>query len=248
MRCKVFSVRNFKEILRDPVNVSLGLAFPLVILLLLWIINRNIPAQAQMDLYRVEKLIPGVAVFGYSFISLFAATLISKDRSTAFLARLYASPMRPRDYILGYTLPMLPLTMAQTVICYVVAAALGLKVDSFALLSVAVQIPTAVLFIAAGLLCGSLFNDKQVGGICGALLTNLCGWLSGTWFDLSLIGGTFKKAAYCLPFANAVDAGRLALSGSLGAEFLQKFAIVCAYALAVSILAVFAFRRKMKVK
>lgn len=246
MRCKVFSVRNCKEILRDPINVSLGLAFPLVILLLLWLINRSIPAEAKMDLYQVEKLVPGIAVFGYSFICLFSATLISKDRSTAFLVRLFSSPMRPRDYILGYTLPMLPIALVQTLICYLAAFCLGLKLTGFTLLSVLVQIPTAMLFIFLGLLAGSLFNDKQVGGICGALLTNLCGWLSGTWFDLSMIGGGFKKAAYCLPFANAVDVGRLALAGSFGAELWKKLAIVCAYALAVGVLSVLTFRRKMK--
>ncbi|MCQ2418780.1 MAG: ABC transporter permease [Clostridia bacterium] len=246
MRSKIFSVRNFKEILRDPVNISLGLAFPLIILLLLWFINRNIPAQARMELYQVENLIPGIAVFGYSFICLFSATLISKDRSTAFLARLYASPMRPRDYIFGYTAPMLPVAFAQTIICYAAAVLLGLKLNGFALLSVAAQLPTAAMFIFLGLLAGSLFNDKQVGGICGALLTNLCGWLSGTWFDLSLIGGAFKKAAYCLPFANAVDVGRLALYGSFGAEFRQKLSVVCAYALVIGALSVFSFRCKMK--
>lgn len=248
MRCKVFSVRNLKEILRDPINISLGLAFPLLILLLLWFINRNIPAQAQMDLYQVKKLIPGIAVFGYSFICLFSATLISKDRGSAFLVRLFASPMCPRDYILGYTLPMLPLALAQTLICYAAAALLGLKLNGFTLLSALVQLPATALFIFLGLLAGSAFNDKQVGGICGALLTNLCGWLSGTWFDLSMIGGTFKTIAYCLPFANAVDVGRLTLQGSFGTEFWQKLSIVCAYALVIGLLSVFTFRRKMKVQ
>lgn len=248
MRCKVFSVRNFKEILRDPVNVSLGLAFPLLIMLLLWFINRSIPPQAGADQFQLKNLFPGIIVFGYCFICLFSATLISKDRSSAFLARLYASPMRPADYILGYTLPMLPVALAQSLICFAAAVLLGLTLDGYALLSVVVQLPTAALFIAMGLLCGSLFNDKQVGGICGALLTNVCCWLSGAWFPLSLVGGVFETVSYCLPFANAVDAGRLALQGSFGAEFRQKLAIVCAYALAIGILAVFAFRRKMKVK
>lgn len=239
-----FAKRNWKEMVRDPVNMTLGLGFPLIVLLLLWFINRSIPAEAELDLFQLEKLTPGIAVFGYSFIALFSATLISRDRGTAFLPRLFSSPLGPWDYILGYTLPMLPLAIGQTIVCYIASILLGLHVTWSILPSIGALLPCAVMNIAIGLLLGSLLNDKQVGGVCGALLTNLSAWLSGTWFSLDLIGGAFETAAYCLPFAHAVDAGRLALSGS-GAGLAGHLAVVCAYALGLSVLAVLAFRRKM---
>jgi ABC-2 type transport system permease protein len=245
MRCRVFAGRNLKEMVRDPLNVILGLAFPLAVMFLLWFINRSIPAQAHMTLYEIGTMTPGIAVFGYSFVALFSATLISKDRDSAFLIRLFASPLRAWDYIFGYTLPMLPLALGQTLICYFAAFCMGLRADGFVLLSIAVQLPCAVMFIAAGLLFGSILNDKQVGGVCGALLTNVSAWLSGTWISLDMIGGAFRTVAYALPFANAVDAGRLALSGSFGADFWKHLIIVCAYAAVLWILAVVVFRRKM---
>lgn len=237
---KAFSVRTTKEMLRDPLNIAFGLGFPVALLLLLTAIQRNIP----VSLFELDRLTPGIAVFGLSFISLFSATLISKDRTTSLLMRLFASPMRAADYILGYTLPLLPMALLQTIFCYLTAAILGLKLTPNVLLAIVVALPAALLFIGIGLLCGSVFNDKQVGGICGALLTNVSAWLSGTWFDLNLVGGAFKAISYALPFARAVEAGRAAMAGDYGA-ILPHLWWVLAYALAVLALAVVAFRRKM---
>ena len=235
-----FSIRNTKEILRDPLTLAFGLGFPVILLLLLTAIQRNIP----VSLFELDRLTPGIAVFGLSFVSLFSAMLISKDRTTSFLMRLFASPMRAADYILGYTMPLLPMALAQTVVCYACAAALGMQMTLNVLLAIATTIPAALLFIGIGLLCGSVFNDKQVGGICGALLTNVSAWLSGTWFDLNLVGGVFKKIAYALPFAHAVEAGRAAVAGDYGAIMPHLWWVI-AYAAVVFALAVIVFRKKM---
>ncbi|MEA4938061.1 MAG: ABC transporter permease [Christensenella sp.] len=235
-----FAVRNTKEILRDPLTLAFGLGFPVVLLLLLTAIQRNIP----VSLFELDQLTPGIAVFGLSFVSLFSATLISKDRTTSFLMRLFASPMHASDYILGYTLPLLPMALLQVALCYGTAMLLGLQFTPNVLLAIVVALPAALLFIGLGLLCGSVFTDKQVGGICGALLTNVSAWLSGTWFDLNLVGGAFKAISYALPFARAVEAGRAAMSGDYGA-ILPHLWWVLGYALVVLAFAVLAFRRKM---
>ena len=235
-----FSGRNTKEILRDPLNLAFGLGFPVVLLLLLTAIQQNIP----VNLFQLERLTPGIAIFGLSFIALFSATLISKDRTTSFLMRLFASPLRASDYILGYTLPLLPMALMQAILCYLVAGLLGMQLTLNVLLAVVVSLPAAALFIGIGLLCGSALNDKQVGGICGALLTNLSAWLSGTWFDLDLVGGVFKKIAYALPFAHAVDAGKAAMSGEYSA-ILPHLWWVLGYAAVALLAAVLVFRKKM---
>lgn len=244
-RTMLFTSRNAKEILRDPLSVLFGLGFPLVILLLLHFINRSIPQEAGMTLFALEKLTPGIAVFGLSFIALFSAMLISKDRSTSFLLRLYVSPIRGSEFIFGYALPLLPIAIGQMLVCFGAAMLLGLKFSWNIFLCIAVSLPIALVNIALGMLCGSLFSDKAVGGICGALLTNVSAWLSGTWFSLDLVGGAFKKAAYFLPFANAVDAGRAALSGSYS-EIMEKLWIVLVWAavLMAAAILVFSCRRK----
>lgn len=241
MRMLTFVKRNVKEIIRDPLNLFFGLGFPLVLIVLLSAIQANIP----VELFEIERLAPGITVFGLAFMTLFSATIIAKDRGSSLLQRLYTTPLTPVDFILGYTLPMIPISVAQCIICYIAAIFLDLDITLNILLAVIFIIPVAVFYIALGLLCGSVFTDKQVGGICGALLTNLSAWLSGIWFDLELVGGAFKKIAYALPFVHAVDMEREILAGNILAA-LPHLCWVMAYAVVFLILAILMFLRQMK--
>ena len=241
MRAIAFADRNRKELLRDPLTVFFGLGFPLVLLFLLTAIQRNVP----VPLFEIDSLAPGVACFGLTFIALFSATLISRDRAQSLMMRLCASPMTAADFLASYMLPLLPMACAQIAVCYLAAALLGLELGLNALLSLIVLLPSAVMYIAIGLLCGTLLSDKQVGGICGALLTNVCAWLSGVWFDLSLLGEGFESFARLLPFASGVEAARAAMTGDYGA-ILLPMGVVCAYAAAVSALSITVFNRRMK--
>ena len=241
MRMLTFAERNTKEILRDPLNLAFGLGFPLVLILLLSAIQANIPVA----LFEIGHLTPGITIFGLSFITLFSATIIAKDRSSSLLQRLYTPPMTSGDFILGYTLPMIPISIAQCVVCYLAAIVLGLQITATILYAIIFIVPIAVLYIALGLLCGSVFTDKQVGGICGALLTNLSAWLSGIWFDLDLVGGAFRKVAYALPFVHAVEMERAALAGDFSGVF-DHIWWVLGYAAVLVILAVILFLRQMK--
>ena len=241
MKMLTFASRNVKEILRDPLNLFFGLGFPLVLILLLSAIQANIPVA----LFEIQHLAPGITVFGLAFMTLFSATIIAKDRGSSLLQRLYTTPLTPLDFILGYTLPIIPISIAQCVICYVAAIVLGLDITVNILYAITFIIPVSILYIALGLLCGSVLNDKQVGGICGALLTNLSAWLSGIWFDLDLVGGTFKKIAYALPFVHAVELERAALSGDF-AGMLPHLGWVLSYTAVLLTAAVLLFLRQMK--
>ena len=241
MKALNFGIRNTREIIRDPLNLAFGLGFPLVLLLLLSAIQASIP----VSLFEIERLAPGITVFGLSFITLFTATLVSRDRGTSLLRRLYTTPMRSVDFILGYTLPLLPLSLAQSAICYLAALPLGLSFTPRIFLALLCNIPTSVLYISLGLLFGSFLTDKQVGGICGALLTNLSAWLSGIWFDISLVGGMFEKIAELLPFKRSVDLSIAALSGN-GTEVLKSLPWVLGYTAVILVLSVFVYLRQMK--
>ncbi len=241
MRMLAFMGRNRKELLRDPINLVFGLGFPLALILLLTAIQANVPVQ----LFEIQRLTPGIAVFGLSFLTLFSATIISRDRTTAFLQRLYCTPMTSLDFILGYTLPIIPIAVLQSIVCFVAAILLGLDITINILLSIIFIIPCSLLYIALGLLCGSVLNDKQVGGICGALLTNLSAWLSGVWFDLELVGGAFKKIAYALPFVHCVDMQRAVLGGSFN-DILPHLWWVLGYSALLLTAAVLLFLRQMK--
>lgn len=241
MRTAAYARRCAREIIRDPLNLAFALGFPVILLLLMTAIQANIP----VELFAIGSLSPGVSVFGLSFMTLFSATLVAKDRSSAFLQRLYAAPLTSADFILGYTLPLIPCSVAQSIVCYALSMLLGLTPSVNIIWAVLFIAPLSVFYIALGLLCGSIFNDKQVGGICGALLTNLAGWLSGTWFDLSLVGGAFEKIANCLPFVHAVELERAVLSGNFGGIFPHLWWVL-GYAAVTAAGALLAFLAQIK--
>ena len=241
MRMMTFAKRCTKEILRDPINLAFGLGFPLVLLVLLSTIQANIP----VSLFEINTLTPGITVFGLSFITLFSATLIAKDRESAFLQRLYTTPLKGIDFIIGYMLPILPIALGQMVVCYLFAILLGLTVSVNIIYAIIGIIPMAIFNIALGLLCGSMLGVKQVGGICGALLTNLSAWFSGVWFDLNLVGGSFQKIANLLPFVHAAEMEKALFNGNFEVAVTHILPIVL-YSILITVVAVFCFLGQMK--
>ena len=241
MRMIAFAKRCMKEILRDPINLFFGLGFPVVLLLLLSAIQANVP----VPIFEIEGLTPGITVFGLSFMTLFSATLVARDRESAFLQRLYTTPLKSADYILGYMLPLVPIAIGQGAICYIVAIFLGLQVTINILYAILMITPVAIFYIALGLLFGSILNVKQVGGICGGLLTNLSAWLSGAWFDIQLVGGAFQKIANILPFIHAVELEKAVINGNF-TEALEHLYVVLAYGIVVSVGAIILFLRQAK--
>ncbi|MEG0277044.1 MAG: ABC transporter permease [Coprobacillus sp.] len=241
MKTLAFASRNTKEILRDKVNLIFGIAFPIVLLVLLTVIQSNIPVEQ----FPIDRLTPGISIFGLSFISLFSGFLIAKDRTSSFMMRLMSSPMKSSNFILGYVLPLVPMALVQSSICFIVALFLGLTWTPNIILIIIANIPTAFIFISIGLICGTFFTDKQVGSLCGALLTNLCAWFSGTWFDVALVGGIFESVANCLPFIHAVNLGRTILLGNWS-QVMPDLLWVVGYAIVLIFISIYFFTKKMK--
>lgn len=240
MKAYIFALRNQKELLRDPLSLLFGIGLPVVLLL----IGATIQKNAPIPLFEMNSYLPGISLLSLSFISLFSGMLIARDRSTSFLTRLFASPLTAKDYIAGYMLPLLPLALIQSIACFAVASALGLRLQSGVLLALVTLIPAALLFIGIGLLLGCLFTDKQVGGI-GSIIIQLVAFSSGIWFDLHLIGGVWERIAYALPFAHALEATRAAINGQY-AVIAPHLWWTLIYALAICALAAQVFRRKMQ--
>ena len=244
-RVLAFSGRNLKELLRDPLSYIFCLGFPLVMLVIMSIVNQSIPPEAGMTIFNIVNLAGGIAMFGQSFIMLFTCLSVSKDRSGAFLTRLYASPMKSFDFIAGYTFPVLALSVIQSVITFAASmtagAVMGTNTISAggALMAVVVLIPGAVFFIAAGLLFGSLFNEKAAPGLC-SIIISLASLLGCVWFDAEGAGGVMLGVCRALPFYHCVKAARMAAAlkfSGIGIHIL----IVAAYAALFSVLASFVF-------
>lgn len=240
MKYFAFASRNRKEVLRDPLTLLFGMGLPAIMIFLFSLMQKNMPVA----LFQIENITPGVIVFSFSFITLFSGMLVGKDRRSSFLLRIFASPMSASDYMIGYALPLLPIAALQIVVCLITAFFLGLSIHLHVLVDIILLLMIALLYIGFGLLLGTTFTDKQVGGIF-AIFVNLSAWLSGTWFALDMIGGAFQSIAYVLPFAHAVDAARYALAGEYS-KVVVPFIWVAGYAVFLFVIAVLSFKKKMK--
>lgn len=240
----MFAARNRKEVLRDPLTLAFILGFPIVLILLISMLQRSI-SEMPVDLFGIENFAPGMAVFGISFLPLFIGMLMVNDKNSSFLTRLFASPLRASDFILGYSLPFLPIALADGVICLLFSAIFGLELGWNLLLACAVLIPVSAFYIAIGLLLGAcLSSSPQVGG-AGSILINVAAWLSGTWFDLQLIGGVFETVCNLLPFVHAVNALKAVFLCDY-AEIIPNLIWVVAYTLIVLLAAIICFHKKMR--
>lgn len=220
MKSLVFAKRVGKEIRRDPLSYILCLGFPMVMLIIMSIIDGSIPAEANMTVFHIYNLAPGISYFGLTFVMLFTAIQVSKDRSTALLLRLYASPMKPVEYLIGYTLPVCILGIVQMLICFAAAFVIGLCRDyTFSLSSIAFSIllllPSLFMFTGIGILFGSAVNEKAAPGLC-SIIISVAGMIGGVWMDIDGIGGTIKKVAEVLPFYHGVRLARLPFGAGSG--------------------------------
>lgn len=249
-RCMAFAGRNLKELLRDPLSYIFCVGFPLVMLIVMTLVNESIPAEAGMTIFRVDRLSPGIAVFGLTFIMLFTCLSVSKDRAGAFLVRLYASPMRPWDFIFGYMLPVFVLSLIQSIVTFAASVIIGIFTEvtlniAGCLLAVVSLIPLSVMMISTGLLFGTLFSDKAAPGLC-SIVISLASFLGGVWFDVENIDGVLYEICNALPFFHGTMAGRMAVATEIGSEYLTHLGMTAAYAVAVTAVSIYVFRRKMK--
>lgn len=192
MRTLNFAKRNFKEIIRDPLSIIFAVILPLFLLFIFQ--QFDIPT----DNYKIENFTPGIIIFSFSFITLFTAMLISKDRSTSLLIRLGISPMKPMDYIFGYIISIIPIIIIQNILFFILAIILGLNFSINIIWAALISIVIAVLFIDIGILIGSIFSEKASSGISSIVVQLVC-FTSGMYFSKDMLGDVFSKVCDYLP-------------------------------------------------
>ena len=250
-RTLAFAGRNVKELIRDPLSYVFCLGFPLVMLALMTIMNDMIPPEADMTLFRIDHLTPGIAVFGLSFVMLFATLLVSKDRCGLFLTRLFSTPMTASNFIAGYALPLVAVALAQITVCLAVGGVIGLITGISLspwrlLLTGLVLLPCTLFFIATGICFGTVFGDKAAPPCC-SIVISVCGVLGGIWFSLDTIpqGHVFGTICRVLPFSHFVDIARQILLGQYK-DFGAHMAIALAWTVGVCVLSVILFHVRMQ--
>lgn len=214
-RTLLFAGRTAREILRDPLSFVFCLGVPLCMLVAMYLLFSSTEGTG---LFLLRSLTPGIAVFSGTFTMLYMALQVSRDRATWFLTRLYTSPMRTMDFVLGYALPGTIIGVGQVVICWLTAVVTGLitgNTDWIRLLpilrAVLSVLPMTVTFVFFGITFGSLFSDKAAPGL-SSIIISAAGFLSGAWMPVESMAEGFQFFCTCLPFYPAVLAGRVALT------------------------------------
>lgn len=122
MRFIELAIRNIKEVYRDPLSISLGVAMPAVLIVLF----ASLGKKTVIDIFTENMLSPAITVFSFGFLTMFSAMLLAKDRQSALLARLLTTPLKSSDFILAYILPFIPIAILQITVCFATGALFGI--------------------------------------------------------------------------------------------------------------------------
>ena len=236
MRILTFANRNFKEIIRDPLSIIFAIILPLFLLFIFQ--QFKIPN----DIYKIENFTPGIIIFSFAFITLFTATLISKDRSTSLLIRLGVSPLKPKEYVLGYIVAVLPIVIIQNVLFFIVAIILGLEFNLNVIYTILASIPISILFIALGILIGSITTEKSASGV-SSIVVQLVAFTSGMYFSTDMVGATFAKICNILPFSRCTIITKSILNGNYQ-NLLSSSLILVLYTIFTLIISIMIFKKK----
>ena len=236
MRTINFAKRNFKELVRDPLGMIFSILLPLFLLFIFQ--QFKIPSES----FKLNNFTPGIIIFGFSFITLFTSTLVSKDRETSLLVRLGVSPMKGIDYILGYIIPILILVVIQNILFFILAIILGLEFSIYIIYSILVSLLISILFIALGILIGSIFSNKSSSGISSIVVQLVC-FTSGMYFSKDLVGKGFAKVCEILPFESILNIIRSVLNNNhISSRNIIVFLI---YFIIILVTSIIVFKKKM---
>lgn len=211
MKTLTFMKRNLKEMTRDPLIYIFCAGFPIFMVLMFQIILKY--TGENTPIFEVKSLIPGIMMFSYSMLMLIAALLISKDKTSSFLKRLYTSPMKSHNYIIGYFVPFMIVGLVQSIICIILGYIFGATSCSGfvsfgeSLLLILEMLPMMFINIFIGMILATLLNEKSAPAVT-SIFISLSGIIGGAWMPLETMGD-FEKVAECLPFYPSVYLGRI---------------------------------------
>jgi len=245
-RTFILAKRNLKEILVDPLSIVFCLALPLVMLMLMEFIYVGMTPEMQMgaSMFKIENFASGIAVFGFTFTSMFLAISITSDKNSAFMTRLLISPLKPIEYYFSFVISAVPLCFAQTIVFYLVSFCFGLKLSGALVISILYLIPSMLFYIASVLLVGAIVkSDNQAGPLCSIIVTG-SGMLGGIWMPVETLSEGFFKVCKILPFYNTVKPASNALHKHYNS--IKEILITLCYTVVFIVISALLYKRKLK--
>ncbi len=246
-----FAKRTYRELLRDPVSLIFGLAFPLILMVVLQIICKNVYTSGSdvLECYEIDKLMIGISVYSFSFTSFYAGIRVSKDKNEGYIQRFYSSRLKLVDFLLGYIAPLLLITFMQSVMCvttaFILDAILSLDKLSFGFnyfIIILMMLPCELIFIFIGLMLGCSFKAKESFAIF--ILIIIITLMTGNiFFPAESFGSGYVIFCKILPFYPTVTALSCLINGF--SEAFPYYYVTLGYLVVLFILTIVIFRIKM---
>lgn len=244
-RIIILTKRNFKEILRDPISLIFTIGLPLVMEIVFYFLFHELTDQFDM-----KYLAPGIVVFSQAFLTLFIGLLLSIDRNTSFLTRLYVSKTKSYEFIISYLASMIPIILMQSILFFLIGGIIDPSIFKVEMIyAILMSLVTSIMFLGFGILFGSICNEKSVGGVA-SIIISAHSVLSGMWFPTEGLDGGFITVMNYLPFKNATVLVLNTLNGvnDINKDFLHPLFILLIYSVIVYLLAIKIFKKKMQSK
>ncbi len=192
----------------------------------------------------VNFFFPGIAVFGLMILIATGAEIIAGDREKGFLARMLTTPARPWDFILGYSLPFIPVLIISALIYLGVGMAMGLTIVGNLGHAFLIFFLIGLCSVGIGMIVGSLIKSESQAGVCWIFIVPLA-MISGAWFSVEGMPSAVKSVAGAFPFIHAIDASRAVINGFSLSAIMPDLYWLVGWAVVLFAAGIVLFRRTM---
>jgi ABC-2 type transport system permease protein len=206
-----------------------------------------LPIHVENQIDYIDFIGPGIITFGLLILIPTAARPIVRDKERGFMARLLTTPTRPLDFILGYSLSMVVITIAQIVIFIFGAWAMGMDIIGNLGLAFLVFFLTGLCSVGIGMVIASLSKSENQAEPLAWIFSMPLAMLSGCWFSIEMMPSYIRAVAFAFPYAHTVEAARGVLIRGVGLEAVSyDLLFLVGWAVAIFAIGVVLFRRSMR--
>jgi len=205
------------------------------------------PIHIETEITYVDFIGPGIIIFGLLILIPTSARTVVRDKEKGMLSRLLTTPTRPVDFILGYSLYLVVIAIAQIIIFMVAACLLGMDIVGNFWLAFLIFFLAGLCSIGVGMVVASLSKTEQQAEPLCWLISMPLAMLSGCWFSIEMMPQYLRGLAYAFPYAHAIDASRGILVRGVGMEAVSNdFLFLIGWAVIIFTIGIILFQRSMR--
>jgi ABC-2 type transport system permease protein len=157
---------------------------------------------------------------------------------------MFTTPARPSDFILGYSLPFIPVLIVSTLVYLGVGMALGLTIVGNLGYAFLIFFLIGLCSIGIGMIVGSLIKSESQAGISWLFIVPMA-MISGAWFTVDRMPAALRSIAGALPFIHAMDASRAIINGSSFSAIILDIYWLIGWTIVLFAAGIMLFRRTM---